>query len=136
MGIFDRFRKKVDKKRLEKKNSKEEVLDLAGKKTEAVKKVTAKKEDTGRAYHILISPLITEKLTADGKYGFCVSPDANKVEIAKAIEKVYGVRPLAVNIVNVRGRKVRYGKTAGRTSNWKKAIVTLKKGDKIDIVEG
>lgn len=137
MGIFDKFRKKVDKKRLDKPAKKDEVLDL-GSKAEKVKKtiVSPKKDDTGRAYHILNRPVITEKLTMDGRYGFRVSLDANKVEIAKAIARVYGVTPVAVNIINVRGKKVRYGKTSGTTSSWKKAIVTLKKGEKIDIVEG
>jgi large subunit ribosomal protein L23 len=137
MGLFDKFRKKVDKKRLEKSAKKDEVLDL-GSKPEKVKKsvVSQKKDDTGRAYHILSRPIITEKLTMDGRYGFRVSSDANKIEISKAVAKVYGVKPVAVNIINVRGRKVRYGRTSGTTSSWKKAIVTLKKGDKIDIVEG
>jgi len=138
MGILDRFRKKVDKKRLERKPGKDEVIDLVSKKEAKPKKVlaAAKKEDTGRAYHILIRPVITEKLTMEGKYGFRVSRDANKVEIAKAVTKVYGVLPVAVNIVNVRGKKIRYGRTSGTTAAWKKAVVTLKKGDKIDIVEG
>jgi large subunit ribosomal protein L23 len=139
MGLLDKFRKKVDKKRLESKQSKkEEILDLSAKKTESGKKIAAKikKEDTGRAYSILLSPLITEKLTAEGKYGFKVDSGANKIEIARAIEKVYGVRPQSVNIVNMLGKKIGYGKVQGVKSDWKKAIVTLKKGDKIDIIEG
>jgi len=88
---------------------------------------------------VLVKPLITEKssfLSPYGQYVFEVSLKTNKVEIAKAIERVYGVKPVSVNIVRVRGKKVRYGKTLGETKKWKKAIITLKPGDKIEVYEG
>jgi len=85
---------------------------------------------------ILIRPIITEKatfLTRENKYIFAVAPTANKLEIFKAIEQTYKIKPIDVNIINVKGKLVRYGRTSGYTKKWKKAIVTLKPGDKIDL---
>lgn len=88
---------------------------------------------------ILKSPLVTEKVSAmneKGKYGFIVDVNANKVEIKKAVEKMYGVNVAKVNTVRVMGKqKVRYtkaGTLAGRKPNYKKAIVTLAQGEVID----
>jgi large subunit ribosomal protein L23 len=89
---------------------------------------------------VLKQPLITEKMTKIseklGQYGFIVDIRANKVEIKKAVEKMYNVTVDSVNTVTVAGKvKARYTKTgfvAGSTGNYKKAIVTLKKGDTID----
>ena len=84
---------------------------------------------------ILISPVITEKSmsdTAQGKYVFKVNPKANKVEIGKAVERAYKVEVVSVNIINVKPKERRFRfRQTGRTSRWKKAIVTLKKGQKI-----
>jgi large subunit ribosomal protein L23 len=66
---------------------------------------------------------------------FEVAKDANKIEIKKAIETLFTVTVLQVNTMNVRGRLRRMGRTYGKTQNWKKAIVTLKKGDKIEYFE-
>ncbi|MFN3301549.1 MAG: 50S ribosomal protein L23 [Patescibacteria group bacterium] len=85
---------------------------------------------------ILIRPIITEKaslLEKEGKYTFEVSPKANKIEIKKAIEKIYKVKPLKINIIKLKGKQVRSGWISGRRKNWKKAIVTLRKGEKIDL---
>lgn len=88
-------------------------------------------------YDIIKEPLITEKLAREeeklGKYAFKVHPQANKKQIKSAVEKVFNVHVSSVNTSNQSGkwRRVRY--QAGKTANWKKAIVTLKKGDKIDI---
>jgi large subunit ribosomal protein L23 len=89
---------------------------------------------------ILIRPLVTEKMTAitdkQGKYGFIVDIDANKIEIKKAIKQAYGVEVLAVNTIRYDGkRKFRYtakGIIEGRSKSYKKAIVKLKTGDTID----
>ncbi|OGY41400.1 MAG: 50S ribosomal protein L23 [Candidatus Buchananbacteria bacterium RBG_13_36_9] len=88
---------------------------------------------------MLIKPLITEKAThlvTQNKYSFAVAKSVNKNEVKKAIEGLYGVEPIDINIINVRGKFVRYGRTFGKKKNWKKAIITLKPGDKIDIYEG
>lgn len=89
---------------------------------------------------IIIKPIVTEKMTAIteklNRYGFRVQPDANKIEIAKAIEEMYNVTVVSVNTMNYRGKnKSRYtkaGMVKGSESAYKNAIVTLKEGDSID----
>ncbi len=104
------------------------------------KKPAAKMPGTSvKAYQILLKPLITEKATelgAQNKYVFSVDPSMNKVEVKKAIRQIYNVDPKAVNILNYSGKQVRYGKTTGQTKKWKKAVVTLKPGDTIQVYEG
>lgn len=103
-------------------------------------KVAAKKKpqkfDTKQAPRLLIKPIVSEKATALGvnnQYLFAVAVEANKIEIKKAIKNLYGFTPFKVNIVKVAGKKVRYGATSGRTKKWKKAIITLSPGQKIDV---
>ena len=88
---------------------------------------------------VLIKPVVTEKVSAlneQGKYGFIVNRKANKVEIKKAVEKMYGVTVESVNTQNYLGKsKSRYTKSriiSGRAPSYKKAIVTVKEGDVID----
>ena len=91
------------------------------------------------AYRVLIKPLITEKAANLGtinKYVFAVADKANKIEIAKAVNEVYGVKPISVNIIRVSGKKVRYGRVFGKRKDWKKAMVTLPAGKTINIYEG
>lgn len=97
-----------------------------------MKNITAKK--------ILIRPIITEKtigLSEAGKYTFEVTPGSSKIEIAKAVTNRFNVTVLDVKTINKAGKKVTFGKNRiqGRRSDSKKAIVTLKKGDKISIFE-
>ena len=80
------------------------------------------------AEEIIIAPVITEKsndLMQEGKYTFKVNKNATKVEIAKAVEKLFEVKVLKVNTMNVNGKKKRVGYHVGKTSDWKKAIVTI-----------
>lgn len=80
------------------------------------------------AQDIVIKPIITEKSMAgleDHKYTFEVAKSANKIEIAKAVEELFGVKVAKVNTMNVRGRAKRMGMNRGFTPAWKKAIVTL-----------
>jgi large subunit ribosomal protein L23 len=87
---------------------------------------------------VLIKPVLSEKsygLLAENKYTFVVNPDANKIEIKNAVEKLFDVKVLNVNTLNVKGKVKRMGKHIGRTSNKKKAIVTLQDGDKIEVFE-
>ncbi len=96
------------------------------------------KEDTGDAYKILIMPIITEKTTAmsvNNQYVFMVARRTNKIEVKKAIAQVYGVTPVKVRIINVKGKEVKTGRVTGRTKDWKKAIVSIKEGEKIEIYE-
>ena len=89
-------------------------------------------------HQIIRKPIITEKSTrlmdTDNKYVFRVDPGANKMEIGKAVEKLFNVKVVGVTTMNVRGkpRRLRYGQE-GKRSNWKKAIVKLKEGDSIDL---
>lgn len=85
------------------------------------------------AQDIIIAPVITEKSMsgiADMKYTFKVAKDANKLEIADAVAKLFKVDVAKVNTVNVRGKARRMGRYEGYTAAYKKAIVTLKKGSK------
>ena len=93
------------------------------------------------AQDIIIKPIITEhsmECLQQGKYTFKVAKDANKIEIAKAVEKLFkGVKVAKVNTISVRGRKKRMGRSEGYTSDWKKAIVTLAEGSKtIEFFDG
>lgn len=89
---------------------------------------------------IIIKPVVTEKMTALGeklqRYGFIVQKDANKLQIKKAVEDIYGVEVAEVNTMNYAGKnKSRFTKTGmvkGRANSYKKAIVTLAKGETID----
>ncbi len=88
---------------------------------------------------ILKRPLITEKSTSlleDNKYTFLVEPGANKVEIKHAVESIFKVKVEKVNTMNIKGKYKRVRNILGKTPDTKKAIVTLKKGDKIEIFEG
>jgi len=92
---------------------------------------------------VLIKPLITEKASAlneKGKYGFIVEKAANKVEIKKEVEKMYGVTVESVNTMIYQGRsKSRYTKSriiSGRTASFKKAVITVADGDVIDFYSG
>ena len=151
--------KKTDKKSVKissekKETGKQSMKDLYGSET---KKITKEKKTTdgesktskikeikrsaknSNAYRILVKPLITEKASIMGslnKYIFAVNIKANKIEIAKAIEDVYGVNPVGVNIIKVKGKIVTRGKYTGKRKDWKKAIVTLPKGQSIQIYEG
>jgi len=90
-------------------------------------------------FEVLKRPLVTEKntiLQAQGKYAFEVSREANKDQVKRAVEKAFKVNVTAVNIITVRGREKRIGRRQVVTSSWKKAVVTLKAGDKIQIFEG
>ncbi len=80
---------------------------------------------------------ITEKSTAlanFGKYVFLVDKKANKPETAKLIEEIYGVKVKDINIINIKSKIKRLGRSIGRVPGFKKAIVTLKEGDKIDVM--
>lgn len=88
---------------------------------------------------VLVRPLLTEKITAmrekGNKVGFLVRLDANRIEIKRAVESVLKVRVERVNVLTVRGKTKRLGRFAGKRPNWKKAIVTLKEGEKLEMYE-
>jgi large subunit ribosomal protein L23 len=88
---------------------------------------------------ILRKPLLTEKIArvqdTHNQYAFEVDPVANKIEIKRAVEKKYEVHVLDVQTMNVRGKVKRLGRFHGKRADWKKAIVTLKPGDKIELAQ-
>lgn len=88
---------------------------------------------------VLIRPIVTERsyrLIEQQKYTFEVDKRSSKEEIARAVEQAFSVKVLQVNTVSMKGKLKRQGRTSGYTKNWKKAIVTLKEGDRIEIFEG
>lgn len=91
-------------------------------------------------YKIIDKPLVTEKGTdmlSEGNWvTFRVNPAANKIEIREAVQKIFNVKVINVNTQVVQGKSKRFGKTMGKMKTWKKAMVQLKEGDKIEIFEG
>jgi len=88
---------------------------------------------------IIIRPVVTEKSSGrmqDGKYTFAVAMDANRTEIKEAVESIFKVRVTKVNTVKMQGKLRRMGRFVGRKPSWKKAIVTLAPGQKIELFEG
>lgn len=147
MALFSKKTEDKSKKPAKAKDEKEikkeagSMKDLYGATT--AKTGEAKKNETraayGNAYKILAKPLVTEKVSglgASNKYVFAVNLKTNKIEVAKAIKEVYGIKPIGVNIIKVEGKKARYGRIGGKRKDWKKAIVTLPAGQTIKIYEG
>lgn len=90
-------------------------------------------------FDVLIRPIITEKTTLlmqENKYTFQVPLTANKVEIRKAVESIFNVKVEKVATIRVLGKTKRMGRTVGKRSDYKKAIVTLKAGETIELFEG
>lgn len=91
------------------------------------------------AYNVIKRPLLTEKSTGlkeHGKYAFEVAPEATKIDVRQAVEKLFKVKVLDVKTMHYDGKAKRVGHNLGRKRNWKKAIVTLKEGSKIELFEG
>jgi len=90
-------------------------------------------------YEVLRRPVITEKsasLQAEGKYAFEVAREADRHQVKQVVEKEFNVKVTAVNVMTVPGKERRVGRRLVLTQPWKKAIVTLKPGDKIEFFEG
>jgi large subunit ribosomal protein L23 len=89
---------------------------------------------------VIVRPVVTEKshdqLDRLGAYTFVVAKDANKIEIAQAVEKQFNVKVTDVRTMRYAGKAKRMGKHAGRKASWKKAMVTLAQGDAIELFEG
>jgi len=149
MGLLDRWAKKTEKEQLQQAVAVEPTKKSAPAKAavaSTLSKITKKSEVVESvvkqsliADKILVRPLITEKsAVAQGlnKYSFIVRRDSTKGQIKKAILEVYGVNPKSVNMINVSGRWVRFGRSFGRRSDYKKAVVTLPAGKSIAVHEG
>ena len=142
MAIFDIFRKKkkVEEKK-EKKEKKVEVKPIEKMEKELVEKPVLKEQKKRKrmdgAYRILKTPHITEKATdlmENNQYIFKVYEDSNKQEVKKAVESVYGVDVISVNMINIPRKRKRLGKSTGWKKGGKKAIVRIKKGQEIEII--
>jgi len=142
MGLFTK--KKKDEEKKDVKPAADKAEKPAAKKAEkavsekAEKKAPARKlpSDTGDAHRVLLRPIVTEKtmkLAEIGQYVFEVAPGSNKIEVKKAVKAVYGVEPTDVAVMRFLGKptRTRYGK--GRRKHWRKAVVTLKKGQSIEL---
>ena len=153
MKFFDKFKKPAEEKekpvKKEKSVKKKEIKKV--KKEKAVKKLTktAKKESLKPALRkktkekILIdkflkSPWVTEKATdlaKQNKYVFKVDKKADKIKVKRAIEKMYDVQVIGVNIINIHPKPRRLGRIVGLKPGFKKAIVAIAEGDKIEIIK-
>src|SRR3989339_80207 len=150
MGLLDRWSKKNETERLEKKS--EPKSEPTAEAKPAVKaEVEEGHEGHDHVAHeapkklkkiinnVLVRALVTEKSAikqSENKYSFIVVNNANKAVIRKAVEEVYGIKPIRVNVINVQGKAMRFGKHSGKRSDFKKAIVSLPKGKTIVIHEG
>ena len=125
-------------------SKKPEDAKPAAAKKKAVKEKKSSSGNAGNqrtlaALKAVLRPIVSEKntmLNALNKYVFEVAPETNRIEVKKGIEVLYNVRVESVNIIPVKKRSVRYGRTSGWTKARKKAIVTLKKGEKIEVSKG
>ena len=151
MGLFNR--KKKDEKKEAQVTDKPVVKESAKKSKKLEKKSTAADLSTQKkkvtpvvethpihirtarqlAAEILLEPVVTEKASTSGAYYFKVKPTTNKNEVKKAFTTLYGKTPRKVNIMNMGGKKVRFGRTVGRRADWKKAIVYMKAGESVDV---
>lgn len=156
MGLFSRKssdknskadeQKKPTKKAAPKEAEvKDEILTPEAQAKAPAKKATkaqptkAKKGQAGESYKVLLSPKVSEKaadLASKNVYVFNVPVTAEKVEIANAVEKLYGVTVTDVRTARGQGKPVYRGYKKGRRNNWKKAMVQVKKGQTIDLYEG
>ncbi len=162
MGLINNWLNKKDKEQLSKAGEKKSPVTTTVAKTKTkssahVAEKTEKKEHDhaehepkhvksnvkvsahSTSFKILVKPLVTEKSAiaeSKNKYSFLVAKSANKNQVKTAVAEIYGVQPTRVNIANVEGRAVRFGKSAGRRGDYKKAIVTLPAGKTIDIHTG
>lgn len=134
MALFDIFKKRKEKERFVKKEKEKLKADIPGepeKKSEALKKASA-----FVGSKIIIKPHVAEKstmLSERGVYVFKVKPNANKVMVRQEIKKMYGKAPVKVNIVSLPSKKVFFRGKRGIKPGFKKAVVYLNKGEKIEI---
>ena len=116
--------------------TKETTKSTPAKKTAITK---SKKAVSVQATKVFVKPFISEKAAvceAMGMYTFVVANNATKIDIKNAVKEIYGVEPKKVRVMNMEGKKKRQGRRIGRRSDWKKAVVTLPKGQSISIHEG
>jgi len=145
MALFDRFKRKTKKEAPPKKA---QVLRAPVSDEKKPKKETEEKREStvtlagkGSAYaNVLMKPHVSEKsatLADRGIYVFVVPKEANKIEIGKAVEATYGVHVASVRTLRMKGKATGFGRRSpGRRKDWKKALVELKEGESLTLVEG
>lgn len=147
MGIMDRFIKKTPTPPAPAKPKvvlagKKEVVTAAKKINTETAPVVAPVSSTSSAemaYRVIVKPLVTEKSAvqqSQNHYTFVVANWASKTHVKEAVRALYGVKPVSVNLINVQGHKMRFGKSLGQRSDFKKAIITLSPGQSITIHQG
>lgn len=130
MGLINRKKKAEEAK---KEEAAVEKAPVQAREAQTLKRGSA------LANRLILKPLITEKAAVAqslNKYSFIVKSDATKNEIKKAIKEIYEVEPKTVNVINIEGKARRFGRSRGRRSGYKKALVTLPAGKSITIHEG
>jgi len=133
MAAFNFLKKKPAAKDQKKKPQESQ----AGKPQEAKAPKVKSGVKVSQSYRVLKIPHVTEKatdMTANDQYAFRALPGANKTELKKAVESTYGVNVVSVKIINVHRKKKRLGKIQGMKPGYKKAIVRIKKGQKIELL--
>lgn len=142
MAIFDIFKKKKEKERYEKKRKTKSVLESVPEKIISDKKDVKEPEkkfnlsETSIAPNVLIGPHITEKATflnENNVYVFEIKPKSNKIMVKQAIKELYGVAPKKIRIINSPSKIRFFRGQKGEKSGYKKAMVYLKEGDKIEV---
>lgn len=131
MPLLNKLFGKKDKKEKKSAIPREKIIHV-----KEVSKTAPAKTTEFKSGDILLSPLTTEKATSGqslNKYIFKVAPKANKIDIIKAVSKIYNVKAVSANIINIPKKARQVGKTRGFKSGYKKAIVTLAKGQSIEI---
>ena len=144
MPILDILKKRKGKEIKEKKEKPKKQEVVKGEKKEEPKKPSAAerpriktRKKTVETYNVLKTPHITEKatdLTKENKYIFKVFPRTNKKEIKRAIEGLYNVDVVSVRIINIPPKRRRLGRTLGWRKGYKKAIIKIKEGQKIEVL--
>ncbi len=136
MALFSKEKNdsSVDEEKGEEKSSKKDAVAKTKKA-----KVVLNTKNSHIAYRVLVEPWVTEKthlMMGMNKYVFKVTKDASKTEVKNAIEGIYGVKVEKMGIVNISSKSKFFGRHKGVKSGFKKAVITLKKGDSIELFQG
>lgn len=141
MALLDILKNKEEKEAKKAKVASKEATVKKADKTEKESKVAKEalaNSSNGQSSVLIKKPYITEKatyLSESGKYVFIIPADANKIEIKKAIQDIYKVKVEKLNKIKVKPKEIGFGKNKGSTKGFVKIIVTVKKGQKIDILK-
>lgn len=140
MALLDKIRKPKAAAKTEDTKAKRAPAKKTEKAAEATASVASKaSQGNALSSRLLRAPRVSEKaarLAEKGTYVFEVAQDAEKISIKRAVESLYGVKVAAVRIINVNGKPVKKGRRVSYRSDLKKALVTVKPGQKIDLYEG